>query len=76
MSLLPPYKDLILDHFRIFCHYRFYNSHQKAMQIRKEEVDQILKEKKKEREDDLFVTQNAAMSRLKQKQLTMKGKVG
>lgn len=76
MSLLPPYKELILDHFRIFCSYRFYNSHLKAMQIRKEEVDQIIADKKKERDsDDLFVTQNAAMSRLKQKSTTVKSKL-
>lgn len=69
--VLPLYKELILDHFRIFCTYRFYNSHMKAMQVRREEMEQFMAERKKEREvDDLFVTQNAII-RLKQKQ-TMK----
>lgn len=73
MTLLPPYKELILDHFRIFCTYRFYNSHLKAMQIRREELDQFIQDKKKEKGvDELFVTSNAII-RLKQKQ-TMKGK--
>jgi hypothetical protein len=68
MTLLPPYKELILEHFRIYCTYRFYNSHMKAMQVRREEMEQFLADKQKERDmDELFLTQNAAIIRLKQK---------
>ncbi len=33
-----PYHELLLDSFKIFCTYRFYNSHTKAMALRKEEL--------------------------------------
>jgi hypothetical protein len=33
-----PYHELLMDSFRAFCTYRFYNSHTKAMALRKEEL--------------------------------------
>jgi len=31
-------KVLLKEHFRIFCTYRFYNSHSKAMMLQREEI--------------------------------------
>jgi hypothetical protein len=33
-----PYHEILVDVFKIFCTYRFYNSHSKAMALRKEEL--------------------------------------
>lgn len=51
------FQELFEEHFKIFCLYRFYNSHTKAMQMRQEELD-LLKQNKNTRGDDedLFVT--------------------
>jgi len=33
-----PYHEILVDAFKIFCTYRFYNSHSKAMALRKDEL--------------------------------------
>ncbi len=59
-----PYHELLLDAFKIFCTYRFYNSHSKAMALRKEELKNTLVKKAMnsefkhiidDEEDDIFV---------------------
>ena len=61
-----PYHELLMDSFKIFCTYRFYNSHTKAMALRKEELKSTLMKKAmnsefqhimEDEEDDVFISQ-------------------
>jgi hypothetical protein len=40
-KLEEKFQEYFEEHFKIFCLYRFYNSHSKAMQMRQEELDLI-----------------------------------
>ena len=59
-----PYHELLIDSFKAVCTYRFYNSHTKAMALRKEELEQSLKKKEENiefqhimDEEDVFTSQ-------------------